>query len=92
MNRGQAVAAVRNPVTGVVPDWAFERILGFVPEEEQTQEPLPARPQEPEREPVTEPGPEPSANIEQALQNYEDGEISATQLAQYAALELSEAQ
>jgi len=87
MNRGQAVAAVRNPVTGSVPEWAFDHILGFAPKAD-TQEALPES--EPQRERVTEPGPEPSANIEQALANYEAGEISATQLAQYAALELGE--
>lgn len=95
MNRGQAVAAIRNPVTGIVPEWAFENVLGFVPEESRMQEEVPEVPEQPEapmRETVPEPGPEPSANIEQALENYEAGEISATQLAQYAALELSETQ
>ena len=97
MNYGQAVAAMRNPVTGRIPltEQEQRRILGVtgdVPEGEKIEiTPMPVRPAEGgggqgrPRQP-SKAGPSPSNNLDQALKNYENGKISAKQLAQYAAM------
>ena len=94
MNRGQAVAAVRDPVTGTVPvtDGELRNILGlpFVPPErleepeppERTPPPPPQR--DDEQQAVPTPGPTPSANLATALENYEQGKITARDLARFA--------
>lgn len=106
MNRGQSIAASRNPVTGTVPvtEGEMRQILGlpydppkgerlpphFQPEE--LPDKMGARPPE---------GDEPAdentngnaaveANLQTALDNYERGEISAAQLARFAAREWAE--
>lgn len=102
MNKGQSVAAMRDPVTGYIPitDGEMRTILGF-PEDGA---PTPEVPEAPEEEPLMEPPeefpeeelpetgpdetePEPARNLKTAVDNYRNGDISARQLARFAALE-----
>jgi uncharacterized protein len=99
MNRGQAIAATRNPVTGITPVTLGEirNILGL-PYDMPDDHPLAGTPPldslitPPNPDAVTEqesPGaelPTPASNLNTALHNYEQGHISAKQLAQFAAL------
>jgi hypothetical protein len=98
MNRGQSVAAVRNPVTGTVPatEGELRQILGLpydVPADESLPAPVPPEPGPGPQAPPDEPdmgddgGDDVTSNLNTALENYENGEISAAELARYAALQ-----